>query len=206
VIDQNDDIEGLEVRAFGILRVTNGATLVRTRAATSPGFMSIVGVLDLAGGAFLSRAGGPSLTTFRTMLTAGRNGGSWNGTNASGAINSSLASTSPFSDGVGYGLGSQIAPISSGPFSIAAGDTLLRYTLDGDADLNGAVNLNDFNRLAAAFGQSNKIWTDGDSNYDGNVNLLDFNALSANFGSAASAPTLFMQPLDPVRRELPELD
>jgi hypothetical protein len=186
VIDQNDDIETLDIRTSATLRVTNGATLVKTRATTSPGSISIDGVLDLVGGAFLSRAGGPSLTTFRNQLIAGRNGGSWNGSGAGGAINSSLAAASSLSDGVGYGLGSQIAPTSIGPFSVATGDTLIRYALDGDADLSGNVNLADFNRLAGSFGQANKVWVDGDSNYNGLINLTDFNALAGNFGGALS--------------------
>ena len=67
--------------------------------------MSLNGVLDLAGGAFLSRAGGPSLASFQTFISRGYNGGAWNGTNASGAINSSLAASSALPDAVGYGLG-----------------------------------------------------------------------------------------------------
>jgi hypothetical protein len=62
---------------------------------------------------------------------------------------------------------------------------MIRYALDGDADLSGGVNLADFNRLAASFGQSNKAWVDGDSSYDAAVNLADFNALAGNFGQAA---------------------
>jgi hypothetical protein len=64
---------------------------------------------------------------------------------------------------------------------------LVRYALDGDADLSGGVNLADFNRLAANFGQTNKQWVDGDSTYDGLVNLADFNALAGNFGMFAAA-------------------
>jgi hypothetical protein len=72
--------------------------------------MSIVGVLDLAGGAFHQPRRRADLTTFRTMLTAGRNGGSWNGTNASGAIKLLTPIDIALHDGVGYGLGSQIGP------------------------------------------------------------------------------------------------
>ena len=185
VVDQNDDVDALTINSGGTLRVTSGAVLTKTRLGANP-TLTINGVLDLAGGAFLSRAGGPTPAQFRAQLIAGRNGGGWNGTSATGAINASLANASPVSDGVGYGLGSQIAPTSIGPFSIAAGDTLVRYTLDGDADLNQIVNLADFNRLSANFGQANRVWAHGDLNYDGLVNLADFNALAANFGLAAA--------------------
>jgi len=55
----------------------------------------------------------------------------------------------------------------------------------GDANLNGAVNLDDFNVLAANFGQANRTWQQGDFTYDGRVTLDDFNALAANFGLSA---------------------
>ena len=52
----------------------------------------------------------------------------------------------------------------------------------GDANLDGAVNLTDFNALAANFGQSGRTWEQGDFSEDGTVNLVDFNLLAANFG------------------------
>jgi hypothetical protein len=55
----------------------------------------------------------------------------------------------------------------------------------GDANLNGAVNLDDFNILAANFGQSGANWQQGDFNGDGRVSLDDFNLLAANFGATA---------------------
>jgi hypothetical protein len=191
VIDQSDDIENLSIFNGGTVRVTSGAVLLKTRLGLNPS-LTINGELDLAGGAFLSRAGGPTPAQFRAQIIAGRNGGTWNGTSASGAINSSLAASTPRGDGVGYGLGSDVAVSSIGGFTIAPGDTILRYTLEGDTDLNQQVNLIDFNRLSANFGQTNRVWTNGDSNYDGTVNLADFNALSANFGSTVtSSPLVF---------------
>lgn len=62
---------------------------------------------------------------------------------------------------------------------------LVRLTRNGDANVDGAVTLTDFNRLAATFGQAG-LWDNGDFNYDGLVNLQDFNLLAANFGLTAS--------------------
>ena len=56
----------------------------------------------------------------------------------------------------------------------------------GDATGDGRVNLNDFNVLAANFGQSPRDFTQGDFNYDNTVNLLDFNLLAARFGTIVS--------------------
>jgi phospholipase/lecithinase/hemolysin len=59
--------------------------------------------------------------------------------------------------------------------------------LGGDANLDGTVNLLDFNALAAHFGLSGVNWLAGDFSGDGTVNLLDFNILAGNFGLSASA-------------------
>jgi hypothetical protein len=189
LVDQTDAVLGLTVAQQGTLRMAQGGVLDKLVGTGST--FTLTGTLDLAGGALLSRAGGPTPAAFRSQIITGRNGGAWNGTSAAGAINSSMAAGSTSSDGVGYGLGSQIALASIGGFSIAAADTLLRYTHDGDADLGSGVNLADFNRLAANFGQSNRAWVDGDSTYDGMVNLADFNGLAGNFGQAVAAPALF---------------
>jgi hypothetical protein len=58
----------------------------------------------------------------------------------------------------------------------------VKFTLSGDANLDGSVNLIDFNKLAANFGQGGRLWFEGDFNYDGLVNLSDFNLLAGNFG------------------------
>jgi hypothetical protein len=57
----------------------------------------------------------------------------------------------------------------------------------GDANMDGAVNLDDFNVVASNFGQSSMNWQQGDFTGDGNVNLDDFNLLASNFGVSAGA-------------------
>ena len=63
---------------------------------------------------------------------------------------------------------------------------LVRLTRNGDADVNGVVNLVDFNKLASNFNGMGKTWDQGDFNYDGTVNLLDFNLLAGNFNQVAA--------------------
>mgnify|MGYP003578635410 CR=1 FL=1 len=54
-------------------------------------------------------------------------------------------------------------------------------------NLDGLVNLSDFNILATNFGQSNRTFSRGDFNYDGTVNLQDFNILASRFGTVLEA-------------------
>jgi hypothetical protein len=58
----------------------------------------------------------------------------------------------------------------------------------GDPNNDGRVNLDDFNIIAANFGQSNRDYSQGDLDYSGNVNLNDFNILAGRFGAVLAAP------------------
>jgi hypothetical protein len=62
-----------------------------------------------------------------------------------------------------------------------------RLSIDGDADLNGTVNLLDFNALATNFGKSGQSWQQGDFDGNGSVNISDFNKLASQFGKTGSA-------------------
>jgi hypothetical protein len=62
---------------------------------------------------------------------------------------------------------------------------LTRLTRNGDANVDGVVNLDDFTALAAQFGNTG-TWDQGDFNYSGSVNLDDFTELAANFGLSAA--------------------
>jgi hypothetical protein len=57
------------------------------------------------------------------------------------------------------------------------------FFLNGDANHDERVNLDDFNVLAANFGQSGRDFTQADFTYDGVVNLDDFNVLASRFGT-----------------------
>src|SRR5207248_9943862 len=75
-------------------------------------------------------------------------------------------------------------------FSQAVDSTsvLVRYTVNGDANLDGTTNTGDFNALAMNFQQGTQVWGGGDFNFDNLVNALDFNALATNFGQTFTAP------------------
>jgi hypothetical protein len=183
VFDQTDDVEVLDIRQGGTVRVDQNAVLVKTRLNATPGLLNIAGVLDLAGGAFLSTAGGPSPATFRPMLRAGYNSGTWNGTSTGGAINSSLAAGPSPADGIGYGFGSEIAVNSIGGFNIDDNDVLIRYALYGDTDLNGVVNFDDYARTDAGFNFGRTGWVNGDFDYNDSVSFDDYSLIDLAFNS-----------------------
>jgi hypothetical protein len=63
------------------------------------------------------------------------------------------------------------------------------FVLTGDANHDARINLDDFNILAANFGQSGRDGSTGDFTYDGQVNLDDFNVLAAKFGTILAGPS-----------------
>jgi hypothetical protein len=81
---------------------------------------------------------------------------------------------------------------------------LVRASVPGDANLDNAVNLADFNLLAANFGQSGRTWVQGDFTGDGMVNLLDFNRLAGQFGVSASGPGVTAQDWSALAAVVPE--
>ena len=142
------------------------------------------GRLDLANNDLIVDYSGASpIGDVAGFLARGYNGGAWDGD----GIHSSLGNGSSFA--LGYAEASAIFssfPATFSGQSVDATTVLIAFTRYGDANLDGVVNLQDFNRLAANFGATGAVWSRGDFNYDGAVNLQDFNRLAANFGLSAA--------------------
>lgn len=121
-------------------------------------------------------SGADPAATIRSEIISGYNGGKWNGT---GIMSSTAAANSSYA--IGYADGSEDKGTTA-----AAGQVLIKFTLIGDANLDGTVNLTDLLALLNNYGQTSEDWSDGDFNYDGTVNLTDLLALLNNYGQSAT--------------------
>ncbi len=91
---------------------------------------------------------------------------------------------------MGYADNSTLGRTTFGGQPVGSSAIVIGYTFDGDANLDGTVNMQDFNALAGSFGGTSQIWTQGDFNYDGVVNSLDFAMLwPRNFGQSMPSPS-----------------
>jgi autotransporter-associated beta strand protein len=150
--------------------------------ATTIGSLSIAagGVMDITNNHVLINYGSSDpMGTIYSYVKSGYNGGNWNGP---GIISSTAqTATNGFRYGVGWADGKDkvVAGISSGQIE-------LKYTLLGDANLDGTVNGSDFSILAANFGLGVTNWDQGNFLYGSSVNGSDFSALAANFGQGDS--------------------
>jgi len=164
------------------LTVGSGATVAVTGTGTvlQVDSLSDAGTIDLQTNALLINYGSSDpITTTAGYIKSGFNNGHWNGP---GIISTTAQTpTNGLLYGVGYADGADnvVSGLSSGQIEV-------KYTLLGDANLDGLVNGSDFNILAANFNQSITGWDQGDFNYDGLVNAADFNELAANFNQGIS--------------------
>jgi hypothetical protein len=114
------------------------------------------------------------LALIQQYLQNGYNSGAWTGTATStnGAITSAAAGAdATHSTAIGYANSADGTNVNATPNSIE-----LKYTIVGDANLDGTVNSSDLQILLAGFNQPGG-WDQGDFNYDGQVNAADLQAL-----------------------------
>jgi ELWxxDGT repeat protein/autotransporter-associated beta strand protein len=124
--------------------------------------------------------GQSSAPLIRQYLTSGYAGGAWNGTSAAGAINSALAAGGPAGlYGIGY------ADSADGIVSGQPANTVeVRYTVNGDANLDATVDSTDGILLARNYGLASD-WDRGNFNYDGSINYADALILQKNFNKTS---------------------
>jgi autotransporter-associated beta strand protein len=123
-------------------------------------------------------SGADPIASIAALLATGYAGGAWDGP---GGIVSTAAQANP-----GYGLGYADAADPGNPAGLSSGEIEIKYTLLGDANLDGVVNAIDFGILAANFNKGVTGWDKGDFNYDNVVSAVDFGELAANFNKGAS--------------------
>jgi hypothetical protein len=117
----------------------------------------------------------------KRLLTAGRNGGTWDG---AGIDSSAIATHS--GTAVGYGEASVLNKTTFGGVAVDSSSVLVRYTLGGDANLDGTVDFNDLVKLSQHYNGPGD-WEDGDFNYDGMVDFDDQVILGQNYNTSLPA-------------------
>ena len=122
--------------------------------------------------------------TIRGLIATARSNGSWTGP---GLTSNAAKTDSGNRTTLGYLTAAEYKSIYGAAATFARetiddSALLVRTTLYGDADFDGGVSINDFNRLSANFGNAtSRTWIAGDFDYDGGVSINDFNLLSTNF-------------------------
>lgn len=191
------DIQAGTVR----LKTQSGvATISNGRAVIDIGSLNIAGGpgaatarLDLADGALVVDYDDASpLSEIRQFILQGYGGGNWGGN----GITSSRAFTSPNPGeagrtSIGYAEASAISTSVFVGNPVDSTSVLVRYTYEGDTNLDGVVDIADLGALATSW-QSSGAWHNGDFDYSGFVDITDLGKLASNWqaGISPGAATL----------------
>jgi hypothetical protein len=189
-----------QARSFTALNLAGSATLASggaTRLTLGALNLTGAGKLDLndnalivdyaPGNSPIGSWSGLAYSGLTGKVGAGRNGGAWNGV---AGITSSTAAANPSHRSLAIAEASDVIVFGAGQTTaLFAGRTvdqssvLIRYTISGDADLNGKLNGDDYFLIdlhAANPTPPNVRWTFGDFDYNGKINGDDYFTLDSN--------------------------
>jgi autotransporter-associated beta strand protein len=119
-----------------------------------------------------------------------------------GALTSSSATNnSNHTTALGYAEASQLSPTTAaqiaGTLPYDSTTLLIKYTYEGDANLDGKITADDYALLDKGFATHASTWTLGDFNYDGVVNAVDYllidKTVTLQSGSYSPDATLLAQ-------------
>lgn len=73
------------------------------------------------------------------------------------------------------------------------GTTDVKFTLAGDTNLDGTVNVTDLGNLASNYGKTiGGVWGQGDINYNGTVDIADLGLVASNYGDSIASGAVAM--------------
>ncbi len=134
--------------------------------------------------------GTSALSAVDALVKSGSANKAWTG---SGIRSSNAAADATKHTGIGFGEASDVLKLTGSATAnwqgqdVDATSVLVRYTLYGDADLDGIVGLSDLLRLANNYGTNGATWASGDFDGDHIVGLSDLLALANNYGGSLPA-------------------
>ena len=192
-------VKTLTVNSGGLATISTGPLKVGNNTAAQPLNIAANAKVDLKSSGLAvdyattgAASDNAALASVRGKIVSGFNVGNapWSGngiTSSSAAANTSAA--------VGYALASEVLPFTTGDTDTFLGTTVdkstvvARYTLGGDATLDGAVDFNDLVKLAQNYNTTvsattESWWNHGDFTYDGITDFNDLVKLAQNYNTA----------------------
>jgi len=151
-----------------------GGKVIRTNALT----IAAAATLDLNDNDMIVRTG--NVTTISNYIRSARNGGAWTGTGLTSTTAKTTNCTTLAATLNNKGDGALIKETFAGQ-DVYNTDVLVKYTYDGDAQLDGVVNADDYFLIDAGFITQAPGYYHGDFNYDGVCNADDYFLIDSAF-------------------------
>jgi fibronectin-binding autotransporter adhesin len=161
-------------------------------------FGATSGQLDLSNNDLIVKGvGAAGLTAITAQIKQGYGNGTWNGTQG---ITSTTAATNAIT-GLAVELNDDRTAAHNTLFSTFDGqtvtktDVLVKYTYNGDANLDGVVNGSDYSLIDNGFNSQSTAtpltgYRNGDFNYSGTINGDDYILIDNAFNAQATSPPL----------------
>ncbi|HZZ42831.1 MAG TPA: CotH kinase family protein [Tepidisphaeraceae bacterium] len=128
--------------------------------------------------------------SIRQLLASGYAAGAWNGT---GILTSASAGNHSIADAVASDIG--MTTFNSQPINPSA--IVLKYTLAGDANMDGRINSDDYALTDRGLAKGLTNWISGDFNYDAVINSTDLAILDGTYTvPTPPAPLITTAPLE----------
>jgi hypothetical protein len=193
-----DPSSGTDIHIGG-LNLTNGASATLTSLGSARSVSNyhllVIGVAGATGApayaidatstldltdndmAILYGSGSSPLTTVNGELLEARDGGLWD----MPGLTSTAARNEGGTTALGFGEASTLDLTTFDGLTLGGNAVLVKYTLVGDANLDGNVGLADYNTVLSHYNGTGQPWTSGSFDYLGSVGLADYNTVLANY-------------------------
>lgn len=187
---------GINKTGANVLTLSGGLSYTGTTTVTA-GTLRVAAPLTatsqvLINGGFLATPGGAdpaaALDAIEAKIAQGRNGGAWNGI---GGISSATAAANVArTTGVAAvinnnGAGLPLRPTTSTDIN----EILVKYTYNGDSNIDGVVNADDYFAIDASFlaPPANAGWRTGDFDYNGVIDIDDYFLIDTAYARQGAA-------------------
>lgn len=169
-------VETVEIRDGTLLVEPGGNKALLTRSL----LIRDGGALDLNDNALIIK--NTASDTIVSLVASGSNGGHWDGPGirsaTAGNVPGGFATLAVFLNNTGDGT--RIVS-SIGGMATEASDVIVMFTWNGDANVDGIVNADDYFLIDSGFITQNTGWYNGDFNHDGAVNADDYFLIDSAF-------------------------
>jgi hypothetical protein len=195
------NVEFKSLKVANLTNVSQGVIITPGATANTPEGTVICTQLSISGNfpyvdlnnnsMIVDYTGGSPINAIRSYIIQGYNNGDW----APFGLTSTAANT-PIQSGplagkkayLGYGDNTTLGKSTYNGFTVDATSVLVRWTIKGDATLDGQVDVSDLGALATNWQTSTNSWARGDFNYDGFVDVTDLGDLATNWQAGVGNP------------------
>ncbi len=170
-------------------------TPLKTRViATQTLVVAGTGKLDLTNNKLIHKGGagvigtwnGSSYTGTTQLIQLGYHGGDFLGTVGIITTESNATGGNTLTN-IGIAKNSDLGYATFAGQSVNSTDVIVMYTYNGDANLDGLINGDDYFQIDSGFPAHLTGWFNGDFNYDGVINGDDYFAIDSNFPAQGAA-------------------